>query len=80
MEEFVKLETLRIEEQQEYMQLLSEMPPTAGLSKVALLEKINEFNLRELSEGLSLRWELLDQIDGAVAKLEEFVGGLGRRR
>jgi hypothetical protein len=75
MEEFVKLETLRTEEQQEMSRLLSEIPPSGGLAKIELLEKINEFNRRELSEGLSLRWDLLDQIESSVVKVEELVRG-----
>jgi hypothetical protein len=76
MEDFVKLETLRIEEQQEIMRILSEIPPTDGAAKVQVLEKVNELNLNELSEGLSLRWELLEQIAIGVEKVEDFVRGL----
>jgi hypothetical protein len=80
MEEFVKVETIRGEQQQEFTRLMSEIPPSGGLAKVELLKRVNEFNLRELSEGLSVRWDLLDQIEGTVVNVEELVRRLGRGR
>ena len=79
-EEFVKLETQRNEKQQDFTRLLSETPASEGAVRVEILKKVNEFNLRELSEGLSLRWELLDRIETEVEKVETFVRVLGPKK
>jgi hypothetical protein len=50
MEEFVKIETMRIQDQQELMRFLSEVPRTDGANKERLLKKVNDFNRNELSE------------------------------
>jgi hypothetical protein len=80
MEEFVKIETLRIEEQRDLMQLLSELPPSDAVAKAALLERVNQFNLHELAEGLTSRWQLLDQIEVGVEKVEDFVRARGPKK
>jgi len=80
MEEFVKLETIRTQDQQELMRFLSEVPRSDGANMERLLMRINDFNLNELSEGLSLRWGILDQIQLGVEKAEEFVKRLDRGR
>ncbi len=79
-EEFVKLETQRNEKQQDFTRLLSETPASEGAVRAEILKKVNEFNLRELSEGLSLRWELLDRIETEVEKVETFVRLLGPKK
>ena len=79
-EEFVKLETLRNEKQQDYTRHLSETPESDGIARAGILRNLNEFNRQELSEGLSLRWELLDRIEAGVEEVEAFVQALQRKK
>jgi hypothetical protein len=79
-EEFVKLETLRNEKQQDFSRQLTATPASEGVVRAGILKKINEFNLHELSEGLSLRWELLDRIEADVEKVETFVEELTAKK
>jgi hypothetical protein len=73
MEEFLKIETIRIQEQQELMRLLGAVPPSERVSQAKSLKRVNEFYLEELSEGLSLRWKVIDQIEIGVENVEHFV-------
>ncbi len=74
MEELVKLETQRIQKQNGLMSILDALPPSELLGRLDFFESVNQFCVNELSEGLNLRWNLLDQIEAEVEKIEELVG------
>lgn len=76
MEDFIKVETQRIQTQQDLMRILTEIPTSHAGEKVHQFEKVNEFNIRELTEGLSLRWKILDELAIDVERTEAFVRGL----
>jgi chromosome segregation ATPase len=75
-EEFVELERSSNSQQQRMMQQLSDTSSSEGAAKVQILEEIKRFNLNELSEGLAVRWDLLDKIEAEVNKVESFVRAL----
>jgi hypothetical protein len=76
MEEFVRIETLRTQEQNTLMSRLSGLSPSEVRAKLEFIESVNKFNLNELAEGLTVRWQLLDKIEAEVERVEAFVQSL----